>query len=283
MKDTIFYPNLTLNVKGILREFTKPVVMGILNTTPDSFYAQSRVTSRDEVLKKAYSMIDEGAEILDIGGYSSRPGALEISVEEELRRTTEVISAVKTAFPTILISIDTFRSEVAEAAVLAGADLINDISGGIADPKIFEIAGKYECPYVLMHMRGTPQTMMNETKYQNLLEDIHVYFRNQLEAAKGFGIKDVILDPGFGFSKTMEQNYLLLKNLGQLHALNCPILVGVSRKSMIYRPLEQKASESLNGTTVLNTIALLNGAKILRVHDVRAAVEAVKLVGLLEG
>jgi dihydropteroate synthase len=283
VKDTIFYPNLTLNVKGILREFTKPVVMGILNTTPDSFYEQSRVTSSDEVLKKAAVMIEEGAEILDIGGYSSRPGAMEIPVEEELRRTTEVIRAVKIAFPEILISIDTFRSEVAAAAVLAGADIINDISGGMADPKILEVAGQFQCPYILMHMRGTPQTMMHETNYANLLEDVEIYFRNQVEKAKGFGIKEVILDLGFGFSKTTDQNYLLLKNLEYFQSLNCPILVGISRKSLIYKSLNQTAEDSLNGTTVLNTIALLNGAQILRVHDVKAAVEAVKLVGLLKG
>lgn len=283
MKDTIFYPNLTLNVKGILREFTKPVVMGILNTTPDSFYAQSRIASVDDVLQKATEMIADGAEILDIGGYSSRPGATEISVEEELGRTTDVIQAVKTAFPEILISIDTFRSEVSLAAVLAGADIINDISGGMADPKIFEVAGKYECPYILMHMRGTPQTMMHQTDYTNLMEEVEIYFRNQLQKAKGFGIKEVILDLGFGFSKNSDQNYLLLKNLAQFHSLNCPILVGISRKSMIYKPLSLTAEDSLNGTTVLNTVALLNGAQILRVHDVKPAVEAVKLVGLLNG
>jgi dihydropteroate synthase len=283
VKDTIFYPNLTLNIKGILREFTKPVVMGILNVTPDSFYVQSRVASRDEVLRKAFQMIEEGAEILDIGGYSSRPGASEISVEEEISRTVSVVKEIKVAFPAILISIDTFRSEVAEAAVLAGADIINDISGGMADPKILEVAGRYGCPYVLMHMRGTPQTMMNETDYTDLLEEVRIYFSTQLEKAKGCGIKDVILDPGFGFSKTMAQNYLLLKNLNQLHVLNCPILVGISRKSMIYKPLNQTAEDSLNGTSVLNTIALLNGAQILRVHDVKEAVEAVKLVSLLEG
>ncbi|MCC7453916.1 MAG: dihydropteroate synthase [Crocinitomix sp.] len=257
--------------------------MGILNTTPDSFYAQSRIASVDDVLQKATEMIADGAEILDIGGYSSRPGATAISVEEELGRTTEVIRAVKTAFPEILISIDTFRSEVALAAVLAGADIINDISGGMADPKIFEVAGKYKCPYILMHMRGTPQTMMHQTDYTNLMEEVEIYFRNQLQKAKGFGIKEVILDLGFGFSKNSDQNYLLLKNLAQFHSLNCPILVGISRKSMIYKPLSLTAEDSLNGTTVLNTVALLNGAQILRVHDVKPAVEAVKLVGFLNG
>lgn len=281
MKDTLFSSNLRFNTKGILREFSKPVVMGIINATPDSFYAESRVNENHFALKKAEEMIAEGAAILDIGGYSSRPGADEVTEEEEIERTEGLVDALKAQFPETLVSIDTFRSGVAERAIKAGADIINDISGGQIDPQIFNVAGNYGCPYIMMHMRGTPQTMMNNTTYTNLTKEIILFFSTQIEKAKKAGVKDFILDPGFGFSKTVDQNYELLNQLELLHVLEKHILVGISRKSMIYKALETTAEASLNGTTVLNTVALMKGAKILRVHDVREAIEAVNLIGRL--
>lgn len=251
--------------------------MGILNATPDSFYEKSRMGSVEAALEQAKKMISEGAEILDIGGYSSRPGAKEVSEEEEINRVIPVITAVKTNFKNTLISIDTFRSTVAEKAILAGADMVNDISGGQADPAIFEITAKYQCPYIMMHMRGTPQNMMQKTNYNDLIPDLIYYFSEQIEKAQKAGLKDIIIDPGFGFSKTVEQNFAVLNRMELFRVLEKSILIGVSRKSMIYKSLEITAEESLNGTTVLNTIALEKGAQILRVHDVKEASEAVKL------
>lgn len=278
MKDTLFSSNLTFNSKGILYDYTKPIVMGILNATPDSFYGESRVSSVEIAVKRGMTMLAEGATILDIGGYSSRPGATDVSETEEIRRVLPIIEAIKEASPSTLISIDTFRANVADAAIKAGAGLVNDISGGQLDPPIMRVSTDNQCPYILMHMRGTPQTMISENNYTHLMADLLFYFSKQISAAKNAGLKDIILDPGFGFSKNSAQNFELLRKLERLHILELPLLVGISRKSMIYKSLHIDPSESLNGTTVLNTIALEKGAKILRVHDVKAAVEAVELV-----
>lgn len=278
MKDTLFSSNLTFNSKGILYDYTKPIVMGILNATPDSFYGESRVSSVEIAVERGLTMLAEGATILDIGGYSSRPGATDVSETEEIRRVLPIIEAIKEASPSTLISIDTFRANVADAAIKAGAGLVNDISGGQLDPPIMRVSADNHCPYILMHMRGTPQTMISENNYTHLMADLLFYFSKQISAAKNTGLKDIILDPGFGFSKNSAQNFELLRKLERLHLLELPLLVGISRKSMIYKSLHIDPSESLNGTTVLNTIALEKGAKILRVHDVKAAVEAVELV-----
>lgn len=280
MKDTLIYSKFSLNFKGNLREFSHPIVMGILNVTPDSFFEGSRHQQIDSLHNKAGQMIEDGATILDIGGYSSRPGAAEVSVQEEIDRVIPAIEAIHKAFPECILSIDTFRSEVAELAVKAGASVINDISGGKQDPKIFELAATYQMPYILMHMRGTPQTMQENTEYKNLTMEINQYFSQQLNAAKKAGVIDIILDPGFGFSKNLEQNYELLDHLENLHLLNRPLLVGLSRKSMIYKKLNISPEESLNGTIALNTIALTKGASILRVHDVKEASELIQLMHL---
>lgn len=282
MKDTLFSSILKFNSKGILREFRNPIVMGILNATPDSFYSESRVQGMDLALGKARNMIADGATILDIGGYSSRPGATDISSEEELGRVIPLIAEIRHEFPEILISIDTFRSEVARAAILAGADIINDISGGQLDPKILKVAAEFQCPYILMHLRGTPQTMQENTTYASFVPELLHYFSVQINAAKKAGVKDIILDPGFGFSKNTVQNFELLNALDRLKLFRIPILVGISRKSMIHKSLGITASESLNGTTVLNTLAIEQGASILRVHDVREALETIALVRLTQ-
>ena len=277
MKDTLFSSQLSFNTKGILREFSNPIVMGIINATPDSFYGKSRVNNLEMALKKAAEMINEGASILDIGGYSSRPGATEVSEEEEIDRTILLIQAIKKAQPETLISIDTFRRKVALEAVKNGADLINDISGGQMDSNIFNVAAEHCCPYILMHMRGTPANMMEHTSYDNLMLNLIHYFSVQIRKAEQAGVKDIIIDPGFGFSKTLDQNFALLSQLDLFWALNKPLLAGLSRKSMIYKTLDTSSEESLNGTTALNMIALKNGAMILRVHDVKAAHQAIAL------
>jgi dihydropteroate synthase len=278
VKDTFFSSKLAFNCKGILMEFDQPIVMGILNITPDSFYVQSRQKSLEDALATAKKMISDGAKILDIGGYSSRPGASDPSVAEEISRITSIIQLIRKNFPTILISCDTFRSEVAEVALKNGAHIINDISGGRIDPKIYDVVAKYNCPYILMHMRGTPQTMLAKANYKQLVQEVLTETRETIYLAQEAGVKDIIVDPGFGFSKNSDQNFMLLKELNLFKTLDKPLLVGLSRKSMIYKTLGITAQDSLNGTSVLNTIALLNGAQILRVHDVKEAVEAIKLV-----
>lgn len=279
MKDTFFSSEFAFNTKGILHVFKKPVVMGILNITPDSFYASSRVVEDDAILRRAEEMIQEGASILDIGGYSSRPGANDISVEEEIRRVTGPIEVIKKAFPDTLLSIDTFRSKVARSAIEAGANIINDISGGQLDEDMFNTAAALDCPYIMMHLRGTPQDMMDRTDYERVITAIIQFFSTQISKAESAGIKDLIIDPGFGFSKNVDQNFEVMRQLEMLHMLEKPLLIGVSRKSMIYKSLDVTADQSLNGTTVLNTIALMKGAHILRVHDVKEAVEAIQLTG----
>jgi len=259
-------------------DFTIPIVMGIVNVTPDSFYAGSRFTLADNYLETAGKMLESGTSILDIGGYSSRPGAEDISPEEEKDRILPVVTAICNTFPDALISIDTFRASVARSAIEAGADIINDISGGTLDEQMFQTAGELGCPYILMHMKGTPQTMQSQTAYDSLFSDVYRYFTERIQLLKNAGVKDIILDPGFGFAKTTGQNYDLLGRLQDFQSLGHPILAGLSRKSIIYKTLGTTAEESLNGTTVLNTIALMKGASILRVHDVREAVEAIRLI-----
>jgi dihydropteroate synthase len=269
--------NITLNLKGKLRIIDHPMVMGIINATPDSFYVGSR-KSEDNVLRTAEKMLTDGAEILDIGAYSTRPGAQEVSVEEELKRAIPIIKIIHQHFPDTIISIDTFRAEIARAAVEVGASIINDVSAGEDDANMFDTVAKLGVPYIMMHKRGTPQTMTKLTQYEDIVLDVLNYFTNRISAAKLAGIKDLIVDPGFGFAKTMEQNYQLLKSLDRFAILELPILVGVSRKRMIQQIIDTSAADALNGTTVLHTLALLKGADILRVHDVKEAVESVKLV-----
>ena len=269
-----------INCKGELICFDTPKVMGILNITPDSFYAQSRTTPA-EVLRKAEQMLEEGATFVDIGGYSSRPNAQEVSPQEELQRVVPVVEALVKHFPDIRISVDTFRAKVARESLEAGACIINDISAGQIDPAIWEVVAHYQVPYIAMHMRGTPQTMQTYTEYDKLTKDILYYFSQIKDKARQLRINDLIVDPGFGFSKTLAQNYELMQQLALFKALECPILVGISRKSMIYKLLDTTPETALNGTTVLNTFALLHGADILRVHDVKEAVECVKIVGEL--
>lgn len=269
-----------INCKGELICFDTPKIMGILNITPDSFYAQSRTTPA-EVLRKAEQMLEEGATFVDIGGYSSRANAQEVSPQEELQRVVPVVEALVKHFPDIRISVDTFRAEVARESLEAGACIINDISAGQIDPAIWEVVAHYQVPYIAMHMRGTPQTMQTYTEYDKLTKDILYYFSQIKDKARQLRINDLIVDPGFGFSKTLAQNYELMQQFALFKALECPILVGISRKSMIYKLLDTTPEAALNGTTVLNTFALLHGADILRVHDVKEAVECVKIVGEL--
>ncbi len=278
IEDKLFPQKYTFQIKGRVYSLDKPKVMGILNLTPDSFFEGSRV-SQDEkmILGTAEKMISEGADFLDLGGYSTRSGAIDISVEEEIQRVAPAISLIKGEFPEILISVDTFRSEVAKIAIESGADLVNDISAGSLDSMMLETVAQLGVPYIAMHMRGTPQTMQEETAYQELVPEILSYFSEKLEAFRKLGIKDVIIDPGFGFAKTREQNFQLLRDLKSFQRLGLPILAGVSRKSMIYKTLQISASEALNGTTALNMFALSQGANILRVHDVKEAKETVTL------
>ena len=247
--------------------------MGIINTTPDSFFEGSRKNSLDSILKQVSQFINEGVNIIDIGGYSSRPGADEVSEQDELNRVLPAIEAIKKEFPNTLISIDTFRPNVAEKSLETGANIINDISGGQNDSSIYKIAGNFSAPYIMMHMRGTPQNMHNDTNYKNLMKDLVLFFSKQIQIAIKHGVKDIIIDPGLGFNKTLDQNYEIIAKLNLLKVLDKPILIGASRKSMLYKLLGNTASDCLNATTVINTLALVNGAQILRVHDVKEAVE----------
>jgi dihydropteroate synthase len=271
----------TLNIGGKLLDLSTPQVMGIMNITPDSFYSESRVNQLDEAYKKAERMLSEGASILDLGGHSTRPGADAVSEEEERKRILPVVEMLRRNFPNAILSIDTFRASVARQAVEAGAHIINDIAGGNIDPQMFETVAALNVPYILMHSRGTPQTMKDLNQYEDLVTDILRELQTKIYQLQQLGVKDIVADMGFGFAKNADQNYVLLNELKSFQALNVPILAGVSRKSMIWRKLNITPDQSLNGTTVLNTVALLNGASILRVHDVKEAVEAVKLVGLL--
>ncbi len=276
-------PQSTINLRGHLLDLTTPQVMGILNLTPDSFFPGSRMQGTDALLEKAEQMLSEGASILDLGGMSSRPGAEMISEEEELRRVVPAIEALVRRFPDALLSVDTVRSRVARESVQAGAAMINDISAGRLDPAMYETVASLRVPYVLMHMKGMPDTMQKDPVYEDVLIEVMDFLIAELGKLRDLGIHDVILDPGFGFGKTVAHNYELLKNLSTFQILERPLLVGISRKSMITRVLGVSPAEALNGTTALHMVALQEGAKILRVHDVKEAVEVVRVYGALAG
>ena len=271
----------TLQVGGKLISAEKPMIMGILNLTPDSFYTVSR-TSEEAIIERARLMIDQGADILDIGGQSTRPGAERISSEEEWSRVELGLVAIRKAFPEILISIDTFYASVAEKAVQQGANIINDVSAGSIDPGMFETAGRLRVPYVLMHMQGEPQSMQNSPSYSNVVQDIIFFFSQKINELRKAGVKDILLDPGFGFGKTIDHNYSILSKLEEFKILECPLLIGMSRKKMIQSATGTDAENALSGTIAANTIALLNGASILRVHDVQAAKDAISIVNFLK-
>ena len=276
-------PKTTLNIRGRLISLQQPVVMGIINTTPDSFFAGSRANTVAAAVARAGRMLDEGATFLDIGGYSTRPGAATVNVEEELARVLPVITAILRQFPQAILSVDTFRAEVARKAIEAGASMINDITAG-EDPQMFALVKEAAVPYIMMHMRGPVNRMMENVKYDNLVLEISRYFQERLQQLRQMDINtDVIIDPGFGFSKTLGQNYEILKNLAYFEALETPLLVGVSRKSMIYKLLETTADEALIGTSVINFAALEKGARILRVHDVKEAIDTIKIFNKLTG
>ncbi len=264
----------TINCKGKIWVVDKPMVMGIINATPDSFY---KGNIDEDMLQLATTMIEEGAGILDIGGQSTRPGSIRISAAEETRRVLPVISAIHQAFPETIISIDTYSSEVAKAAVEAGATMVNDISGGNMDDRMLQTVAALQVPYVCMHMQGTPETMQQEPEYNNVVTEVLDFCISKIAQCRKAGIKDIIIDPGFGFGKTIAHNFSLLKQLQAFAILDVPVLAGLSRKSTVYKTLGITAEQALNGTTVLNTMALLNGASILRVHNVKAATEAVAL------
>ena len=273
---------MTINCKGQLIDLSSPKVMGILNITPDSFYDGGTHKNEKDFLIHVEQMLNEGATFIDVGAYSSRPNADHVSEEEELKRIIPIVNLILTEFPESLISIDTFRSKVAKQSIEAGAALINDISAGKLDNNMLQTIANLHVPYIMMHMRGTPKNMQQQTTYDNLVKDILFYFSERIAAAKALGIIDIIIDPGFGFAKTVEQNFELLNTLELFKMIEKPILVGVSRKSMIYKTLETSAKEALNGTSILNTVALQKGAGILRVHDVKEAMECVKLVESLK-
>ena len=266
-----------LNCNGRLLNLEVPVVMGILNVTPDSFYDGGQFNIVEKSLKQVEQMLDEGATIIDIGGMSSRPGAEIISVNEELNRVLPIIKEIHKSFPETILSIDTVHGEVAQKAIDNGASMINDISGGTIDPGIWNVAKENSVPYILMHIKGRPNDMQNNPTYENVSLDILRYLRDKVFQLQNLGVKDIVIDPGFGFGKSIDQNYQLLNRLGSFQLLDCPILVGISRKSMIYKLLESTPQQALNGTSVLHMIALQNGAKILRAHDVQEAVECVRL------
>ncbi len=272
----------TLNCKGALIDLSVPKVMGIINATPDSFYDGGKTVTLKEILRQAEGMLNEGAAFLDIGGYSSRPGADDVSETEELQRVLPAVEAIIKEFPEAIISVDSFRSKVAKSAIEAGAAIVNDISGGTKDIEMLSAVSKLKVPFIAMHMRGTPQTMSQLTEYTNITRDVLAYFSERLAAARAAGIDDIIADPGFGFAKTRAQSFELLNNLELFKHLEVPYLIGVSRKSMIYKTIETTADNALNGTTALHAIALLKGASILRVHDVQEAVECVSLLQAMQ-
>lgn len=273
----------TLNVRGKLFDLSTPQVMGILNVTPDSFYAASQMKTEEAIRKRVRQIVEEGATMIDIGAYSSRPGADDVSTEEEMTRLRQGMKVVREEAPNVVVSVDTFRADVAKMCVEElGVDIVNDISGGELDKAMFQTVAKLGVPYILMHMKGTPQTMQEAPHYDNLMLEVMRYFAEKVQHLRDLGQKDIILDPGYGFAKTLDHNYELLHHQEMLNAFELPILVGVSRKSMIYRLLGHTPDEALNGTTVLNTIALTKGTNILRVHDVKEAVEVVKLIKKLK-
>lgn len=269
----------TLNLRGKLYSLCEPKIMGILNVTPDSFYAESRTSNEEHIAARVQQLMDDGADMIDIGGYSSRPGADDVSPEEEMNRLRRGLRVVRRLCPEVPISVDTFRADVARMCVEEeGADIINDISGGMMDRQMFRTVARLGVPYILMHMQGTPDTMQQAPHYDNLRREVMLYFAERIDRLCQMGAKDIIVDPGFGFGKTLEHNYELFHHLDDFNLFNLPLLVGISRKSMIYKLLGGTPQTSLNGTTVLNTIALMKGAHILRVHDVKEAVEAKRIV-----
>ena len=276
--------NKNIVIKGNIIDTSNPIVMAIINSTPDSFYSGSRHSSKEEVKKSAEKAINEGASILDIGGYSTRPGAPEVTEQEEIDRVCMALGAIREEWPEIPISVDTFRSSVAKISVKEfDADIINDVYGGEMDKTLFSTMAELQVPYILMHSKGNPQTMQNMTEYSDIESDILRYLSEKIKQLRDAGFnKEIIIDPGYGFAKTVEQNYQLLNDLSLFECFNAPILVGISRKSMIFKPLEITPLEALNGTTILNTFAIERGANILRVHDVRQAMEVIKLHHLLK-
>jgi dihydropteroate synthase len=268
---------MTINCKGQLIDLSSPKVMGILNVTPNSFFDGGKYKNEKEILSQVEKMVIEGATFIDIGAYSSKPNAEFVSEEEEISRIVPVINLILKHFPETILSIDTFRSEVAKASLENGAAIINDISAGHLDDKMLEVIGKYNVPYIMMHMRGTPQTMQTLTVYDDIVKEMMFYFSERIAKARSFGINDLIIDPGFGFAKKLDQNYEVFQKMELFSMLDLPLLVGISRKSMIYKTLNTSIEEALNGTTILNTLALTKGAKILRVHDVKEAMECVTL------
>ena len=269
----------TLNLRGKLYSLCEPKIMGILNVTPDSFYAESRTSDEEHIAARVQQLMDDGADMIDIGGYSSRPGADDVSPEEEMNRLRRGLRVVRRLYPEVPISVDTFRADVARMCVEEeGADIINDISGGMMDRQMFRTVARLGVPYILMHMQGTPDTMQQAPHYENLRREVMLYFAERIDRLCQMGAKDIIVDPGFGFGKTLEHNYELFHHLDDFNLFNLPLLVGISRKSMIYKLLDGTPQTSLNGTTVLNTIALMKGVHILRVHDVKEAVEAKRIV-----
>jgi dihydropteroate synthase len=271
----------SINCNGTLIDLTSPKIMGILNITPDSFFDGGKYNNPTEILNQVKKMMSEGATFIDVGAYSSRPGAKHISEEEELNRILPVIKLLKSEFSNLLISVDTFRSKVAKQCVLNGACMVNDISAGSMDATMFSTVAELQAPYIMMHMQGTPPTMQNNPTYTDVVKEVLYYFLKKINELRSLGINDIITDVGFGFGKTTSQNYQLLKNLSLFKNLEVPTLVGLSRKSMLFKSLEITQNEALNATTSANTIALLNGANILRVHDVKEALEAIKIVELL--
>lgn len=264
-------------------DLSTPKVMGIINITPDSFYDGGKYKDETEIIAQVEIMLANGASFIDIGAYSSRPGAEYVDESEELARIIPIVKLLLKTFPNVLISIDTFRSRVADECLALGAAIINDISAGNLDPKMMEVAGKHRAPYIMMHMKGTPSTMQAMTNYENLLGEILYYFSEKVALARAAGINDIIIDPGFGFAKTLEQNYEILKKFNLLHAMDLPILTGISRKSMIYRLLETNPKNALNGSTALHMYALAKGSQILRVHDVKEAMECIQLFNAING
>ena len=274
----------TINIKGELLELSQPIVMGILNITPDSFFAESRKQEEQEIVTRVAEILAQGGKIVDIGAQSTRPSSTLLSSKEEIERLKPVLNIINKEFPDAILSVDTFYSDVARFCVEEhGVDIINDISGGEMDKNMFDTVASLNVPYILMHMRGTPQTMSQLTDYDNLIQDIFYYFSKKIAELHLKGVNDIIIDPGFGFSKTIDQNYELMASLKGFSIFDLPLLVGISRKKMIYNLIDSTAEESLNGTSILNTFALQNGADILRVHDVKEAVEAVKITEKLKG
>jgi dihydropteroate synthase len=282
VKDTLFSVKKTLNIRGMLYALDSPRIMGIVNLTPDSFYDKSRVQRDEEIVKRVEAMISEGADFIDLGGYSSRPGATHISEQEEWGRLQPAMKVILKNFPDALISVDTFRSSIARKAYEEGASIINDISGGQLDDRMFKTMSEIRIPYILMHMKGDPRTMNSMTTYDNLFKEMINYFESKIIELKASGVNDIILDPGFGFAKSLDQNYELLKNFTYFEVIGYPLLVGLSRKSMIFKELDVQPSEALNGTIILNTVSLLKRASILRVHDIKEAKEVVNLIAKLK-